>query len=90
MGTSITSQARAVESVLEVLGHGKCRFHPDVSASVTSLLAERSPDAQLRTHNHGKLIARFEQGSATHEFANSSEAEWLRNLASGAAMTGKP
>lgn len=95
VGTSITSQAGraglpAFDGVLEVLGHGKCRFHPDASASIDSLLADRSPDAQLRTQKHGKLIVRYEPGSAVYEVGNSTEAEWLRSLATGAAMTSKP
>ena len=75
--------------MLEVLGHGKCRFHPDAGASINSLLAGRSPDAELRIQKHGKLIVRFEQGSAMHEVGNSNEAEWLRNLVSGATMNSK-
>lgn len=95
MGTSITSQAGraglpAFDTVLEVLGHDKSRFHPDASASIKSLLADRCPDAELRIQKRGKLIVRFEQSSAMHAVGNSTEAEWLRNLVSGATMTSKP
>ena len=77
------------DGVVEVLDHGKCRFHPDTSASVDLLLANRSADTQLRTQKDSKLIVRFEQGSALHEDGNMTEAEWLRSLATGAAMTTK-
>lgn len=77
------------DGVVEVLDHGKCRFHPDTSASVDLLLANRSADTQLRTQKEGKLTVRFEQSSAMLEDNDISEDEWLRNLATDAAMISK-
>lgn len=78
------------DGVVEVLDHGKCRFHPDTSASIDALLANKSADTQLRTQSDGKLIVRFEQGSAAHEGGDITEVEWLKNLATGTAVFSKP
>ena len=75
----------AFDGIVEVLGHGKCRFHHDTSASIDALLADRKANTQLRTQKDGKLSVRFEQDSIVHDDGDDTETVWLKNLAIGAA-----
>ncbi|KAL0019101.1 hypothetical protein WJX77_004127 [Trebouxia sp. C0004] len=62
-----TRQAVPNLSLIEVLGHGHCRLHWDVSGSIDTILAGEQTQTQLRMHKHGKLLVRFERSSSRNE-----------------------
>lgn len=85
-----TAALPTFDCVLEVLGHGKCRLHPDTAASTNALLTNTVADTQLRSQRDGKLLARFEQGSGGNEAGNGTVADWLSTLASCAQSKALP
>ena len=67
---------------MEVLAHDKWQVHHDVASKVDALLAGRQPDTQLRTHQHGKLVAHVETAPLDMSYSDLQETEpsWLMSL----------
>ena len=77
--------------LVEVLGQGRWRIHPQVDASVDALLTFRQPDPHLRMHQDGKLIVSTEAPAPVtvhRRFAAETESVWLANLGKLASQMG--